>query len=142
MLEDDKRTNLHSAAINLLINRYNNIAVTLIGGSVSEPHTSLFNCDFFFNWGKPERDPLLWIKRKIVYIYDYIYVRYVRIPYMHSALFVSDAIFPHVIHVKDIVKLATFESQKEVVCMIHLWNPKKGEKGGVETKETGIVALL
>ena len=27
-------------------------------------------------------------------------------------------------------KLATFESQKEIVCMIYLWNPKKeGEKG-------------
>ena len=27
-------------------------------------------------------------------------------------------------------KLATFESQKEVVCTIYLWNPKKeGEKG-------------
>ena len=31
---------------------------------------------------------------------------------------------------KDIAKLATLESQKEaVVCMTHLWNPKKGEKG-------------
>ena len=43
---------------------------------------------------------------------------------------------------KDIAKLTTFESQKEVVCMTHLWNPKKeGEKGqGVETNATGIVA--
>ena len=46
-----------------------------------------------------------------------IYIWYVCIPYMHSALFVHDAIFPHVIHVKrssymlkDIAKLATFES--------------------------------
>ena len=60
-----------------------------------------------------------------------------RILYMHSALFVRDAIFPHVIHVKrssciskDIAKLATFESQKEIVCTTHLWNPKKeGKKG-------------
>ena len=43
---------------------------------------------------------------------------------------------------KDIAKLATFESQKEV-CTTHLWNPKKGEKGqGVETNATGIIVLL
>ena len=51
---------------------------------------------------------------------------------MHSALFVRDAIFPHVSYMsKDIAKLATFESQKEVVCTTHaLMNPKKeGEKG-------------
>ena len=50
-----------------------------------------------------------------------IYIWYVRIPYMHSALFVRDAIFPHVaIYMsKDIAKLATFESQKEV-CTTHL----------------------
>ena len=28
-------------------------------------------------------------------------------------------------HVKDIAKLAMFESQKEAVCTIHLWNPKE-----------------
>ena len=28
-----------------------------------------------------------------------IYIWYMRIPYMHSALFVRDAIFPHVMHV-------------------------------------------
>ena len=52
---------------------------------------------------------------------------------MHSALFVRDAIFPHVSYMsvsKDIAKLATFESQKEVVCTTDLWSPKKeGEKG-------------
>ena len=60
-----------------------------------------------------------------------IYIWYVRIPYMHSALFVRDAIFPHVSYMsKDIAKLATFESQKEVVCTTHLWSPKKeGENG-------------
>ena len=47
-----------------------------------------------------------------------------RIPYIHSALFVRDAIFPHVVHVERYAKLATFESQKEV-CYTHLWNPKK-----------------
>ena len=49
------------------------------------------------------------------------------IPYMHSVLFVHDAIFPHV--VQDIAKLATFESQKEAVCTTHLLNPRKEEKG-------------
>ena len=29
---------------------------------------------------------------------------------------------------KDIAKLATFESQKEVVCTTHLWNLKKGAR--------------
>ena len=59
------------------------------------------------NWGEPERAPHLWVKQKIVYLYRYIYyvyifiyIWYVRIPYMHSALFVCDAIFPHVIHVE------------------------------------------
>ena len=32
---------------------------------------------------------------------------------------------------KDIAKLATFESQKEVVCMTHLWNPKKPTRQGL-----------
>ena len=31
-----------------------------------------------------------------IYIYICLFVWYVRIPYMHSALFVRDAIFPHV----------------------------------------------
>ena len=55
----------------------------------------------------------MWIKRKIVYLYVYIfiYIWYVRIPYIHSALFVRDAIFSHG---KDIAKLASFESQKDV----------------------------
>ena len=55
-----------------------------------------------------------------------MYIWYVRIPYMHSALFVRDAIF-HMLY-NDIGKLATFESQKEVVCTTHLWNPKKERK--------------
>ena len=69
-----------------------------------------------------------------IYIYIYMFIWYVRIPYMHSALFVRDAIFPPVVYVekssymsKDIAKLATFEIQKEVVCTTHLWNPKKEE---------------
>ena len=33
-----------------------------------------------------------------IYIYVYIYIWYVRIPYMHSALFVRGAIFLHVIY--------------------------------------------
>ena len=55
-------------------------------------------------------------------LYICLFAWYVRIPYMHSALFVRNAIFPHVIHVerssymsKDTAKLATFESQKEAV---------------------------
>ena len=87
---------------------------------------------FVSYWGEPERAPHLWIKPKIVYIHIYIglyiYVWYVHIPYMHSALFVQCNI-PHVIHVERYsYKLATFESLKEV-CTIHLWNPKKREKG-------------
>jgi len=39
---------------------------------------------------------------------------------MHFALFLCNATFPHY----------TFLTQKEVVCMTHLWGPKKeGEKG-------------
>ena len=51
--------------------------------------------------------------KNCLFICLYIYVWYVHIPYMHSALFVRDGIFPHSIHVpsKDIAKLATFESQ-------------------------------
>ena len=33
--------------------------------------------------------------RKLFCDFIYIYIWYVRIPYMHSALFVHDAIFPH-----------------------------------------------
>ena len=46
---------------------------------------------------------------------------------MLSALFVRDAIFPHVIHVQFmyIAKLATFESQEEVICTTNLRNPKE-----------------
>ena len=29
---------------------------------------------------------------------------------------------------KDMAKLATFESQTEEVCTTHLWNPKKERK--------------
>ena len=58
-------------------------------------------------------------------MYMYIYIWYVCIPYMHSALFVCDAIFHMLYMSKYIAKLATFESQKEVVCMTHLWNPKE-----------------
>ena len=43
----------------------------------------------------------LWIKRKVVYIficlYVYMFIWYVRIPYMNSTLFVRDAIFPYVL---------------------------------------------
>ena len=55
-----------------------------------------------------------------------MYIWYVHILYMHSALFVRDAIF-HMLY-NDIDKLAMFESQKEVVCTTHLWNPKKERK--------------
>ena len=80
-------------------------------------------------WGEPEGAPHLWVKRKFVYflfIYMYIYIWYLHIPCMHSALFVHDAIFPYLATCR--AKLATFESQKEVVCTTHLWNPKKERK--------------
>ena len=44
-------------------------------------------------------------------MFIYLYIWYMRIPYIHSALFVRDAIFSHV---KDIAKLVSFESQKDV----------------------------
>ena len=53
----------------------------IVGASLREPHTCGENGKF--------------------YIYLYImFVWYVRIPYMHSALFVRDAIFPHLVHVE------------------------------------------
>ena len=46
---------------------------------------------------------------------------------MHSALFVRDTIFLHVLYMS---KASTFESQEEVLCTIHLWDlNKEGEKG-------------
>ena len=39
--------------------------------------------------------PTLVVKRKIVYMFIYMFIWYMRIPYMNSALFVRDAIFPH-----------------------------------------------
>ena len=51
------------------------------------------NCLFI---GTSAASPTLVDKTKIcLFIYMYIYIWYVRIPYMHSALFVRDAIFPH-----------------------------------------------
>ena len=47
---------------------------------------------------------------------QYLYVWYVRIPYMHSVVFVHDAIFPRYTCRKIyIAKLGMSESQKEVV---------------------------
>ena len=39
---------------------------------------------------------------RLVYIFICIYIWYVRIPYMHSALFVRDAIFPHVSYMSEV----------------------------------------
>ena len=50
-----------------------------------------------------------------MFVYVYIYILYVRISYMNSALFVRDAIFQLMLYMsKNIAKLAMFESQKEV----------------------------
>ena len=52
-------------------------------------------CDFI---GASAANPTLVVKKEnclYIYLYIYIYIWYVRIPYMHSALFVRDAIFPH-----------------------------------------------
>ena len=54
----------------------------IVGASLREPHTCGEN-------GKLS-----------IYMCIYMFVWYVRIPYMHSALFVRDAIFPHLIHVE------------------------------------------
>ena len=80
----------------------------LVGASVSEPPSSDANGDFLL-LGRAQRAPHLWIKRKFVYLFICIYIWYVRIPYIYSALFVRDAIFPHVVMSKDIAKLVTFE---------------------------------
>ena len=66
----------------------------VIGASLSEPHTSESNSAIFI--GASAASPTLVVKTEnCLYIYIYIYIWYVRIPYMHSALFVRDAIFPH-----------------------------------------------
>ena len=60
-----------------------------------------------------------------MFVYVYIYILYVRISYMNSALFVRDAIFQLMLYMsKNIAKLAMFESQKEVY-MTKLWNTKE-----------------
>ena len=60
-----------------------------------------------------------------MFVYVYIYILYVRISYMNSALFVRDAIFQLMLYMsKNIAKLAMFESQKEVY-MTNLWNTKE-----------------
>ena len=72
--------------------------------SVSKPHTSELNRDFSSNIiGASAASPTLVVKTEnclYIYLYIYIiYIWYVRIPYMHSALFVRDAIFPHNLHI-------------------------------------------
>ena len=50
--------------------------------------------------GASAASPTLVVKTEnclYIYLFIYIYIWYVRIPYMHSALFVRDAIFPHCI---------------------------------------------
>ena len=55
----------------------------IVGASVSEPHTCGLN-----------ENVSIYIYIYIyVYMFIYLYIWYVRIPYMHSALFVRDAIF-------------------------------------------------
>ena len=74
-----------------------------IWASVSEPHTSELNRDFesrffieYYYWGERSEPHTCGENGKLsIYLFIYIYIWYVRIPYMHSALFVRDAIFPH-----------------------------------------------
>ena len=50
------------------------------------------------NWGERSEPHTCGENGKLsIYLYIYIYIWYVRIPYMHSALFVRDAIFLHYI---------------------------------------------
>ena len=57
------------------------IPLVIIGVNMSKPHTSGEN-------GK-------------LSVYIYIYIWYVHIPYMHFALFLRNAIFPHVIQSEE-----------------------------------------
>ena len=67
----------------------------VIGASLSEPHTSESNSAIFiYYWGE-RSDPHTCGENGKLYIYIYIYIWYVHIPYIHSAIFVRDAIFPH-----------------------------------------------
>ena len=51
-------------------------------------------------------------------MFIYIYIWYVRIPYMHSALYVCDAIFPHVIQERAIsVRTSRPENESSRVGM-------------------------
>ena len=71
-------------------------------------------------------------------IYIFIYICYVRIPYMHSALFVRDAIF---YTCRSELRL---KARKKLYVRLTYGIPRKERKGikGVETNATGIVALL
>ena len=53
------------------------------------PHNALHSPSY---WGERSEPHTCGENRKLSI---YIYIWYVRIPYMHSALFVRDAIFPH-----------------------------------------------
>ena len=51
----------------------------------------------------------------LVYIFIYIYIWYVRIPYIHPAPFVRDAIFPHcmLVHVTTVAQEKRLAGQKD-----------------------------
>ena len=49
-----------------------------------------------------------------------MFVWYVRIPYMHSALFVRDAIFPHLIHVERSSYML-----KDIAIASYVWKPER-----------------
>ena len=58
------------------------------------PHNALHSPS---NWGERSEPHTCGENGKLsIYMFICRYVWYVRIPYMHSALFVRDAIFPHV----------------------------------------------
>ena len=66
--------------------------------------------------GASAASPTLVVKTEnclYIYLFIYIYIWYVRIPYMHSALFVRDAIFLHCILGSCITILLTQETRLE-----------------------------
>ena len=49
------------------------------------------------NWGERSEPHTCGLNENLsIYLYVYMFIWYVRIPYMNSTLFVRDAIFPHV----------------------------------------------
>ena len=59
------------------------------------------------NWGERSEPHTCGVNGKLsIYLFIYIYIWYLRIPYIHPALFVRDAIFPHcmLVHVTTVAQ--------------------------------------